>query len=136
MKLFSLNGSGKSPCVSPGAASSEIVCWVICWDVIIDNATFPVPPWTTYSTYSRTRDCSQPHLLSLAIYSTGTPTLPKHSKDVPGSSSNLFKSSCSKCLEFLRMLKEHASVMIKTLGVNLVKITERRNCARQLDFQN
>lgn len=34
------------------------------------------------------------------------------------------------------MLKAHASVMINPLGGNLVKITERRRYARQLDFQN
>lgn len=33
------------------------------------------------------------------------------------------------------MLKAHASVMIKPLGGNPVKIMERRKYARQLDFK-
>lgn len=34
------------------------------------------------------------------------------------------------------MLKEHASVMIKPLRGNLVKIMVKRKCANCVDFQN
>lgn len=127
---------GKSLCISPGAASSEIVCWVICWDVIINNATFPEDHGLHTAPIPGPEIAHSPtSLVSPSIWQQHPP-FPRTARMSWAPPQTSLSPGCSKCLEFLSMLKEHASVMIKPLGVNLVKITQRRNCAKQLDFQN